>query len=314
MRSSTRPRRRLSIVAASAVLVLSALAAGPSVVAADGVCANAAKYSPVGDVGAGRQVYNGGGGVALCLHYNGRGDPIFWVQHIDLRLGARLRVASESSGGWFNKRTASQWYSWIPGNITPPPYTSLFSTTNASFFTNTQNGQQTQLSFPEKKGYTVTTTGASPDSYQKAFIGVPNGTSEPYTNVLTFPYTGNDPTTVGNLLASYKDAVVGYCANCGPNAAEVVRRTMLAGKDTDGNGTMDKIWIFTSFAGTYTAQQVYDYFRLNTAYATPYAVLMDGGNSTQFWSNYGSVDSALCPIPFYGCREVPDVIAVYEAW
>jgi hypothetical protein len=115
-------------------------------------------------------------GVTMCLGEEGIwGTDKAWLQIVDLGDGARIRSIAdpaprsiyrqlfEEPEAEFRKRTAEDWYDWLRSLSTEeewvqstalrqyyvrPDSSRLFSVTNAAFFTDNDNANDTRLSFP----------------------------------------------------------------------------------------------------------------------------------------------------------------------
>ena len=246
-------------------------------------------------------------GVTMCLGIDYSGQAAVWLQIVDFSAGAKMRVVSQVASGstpgtpdtLFNKRSAYDWYNWISSNITTPPSSRLFSTTNASFFITT-SGTTTALSLPEKmansvrsQGYALThhTDPAWPATKRKFALGDPNSTPQTFVSS-TFP-TSYTATDITNGFSGYYDGTIALDALYGDVFA---RKTMLG-----FNGS--RVYILTTLS-LYYLSQARSILRDN--FSTANEIQLDGGNSTQMNSNYGVLTSS-------SNRVVPDVLAVYLA-
>jgi Phosphodiester glycosidase len=144
---------RLPAVMATAILAVGMLAAVPA--STQTAIARAAPAeagcNPSDNAVPEWRTITSGPGVTLCQGLSTFGFDDAYVQIVDLSAGAKVRLISEhceecpfsdktrSTDAQFHKRTASEWYDWIQSNEDTPSPSRLFSTSNASFFTDTSN-------------------------------------------------------------------------------------------------------------------------------------------------------------------------------
>lgn len=265
-------------------------------------------------------------GVTHCVGTDWLGFTVAHVQIVDFASGAKMRVMSEVASGStpglastsFNKRTALEWFNWIHGQPATQPNPSLmYSTTSSAFFNNTNPNPPhvTTLSFPQKKWNTLQTPGASPDTYDKRVFGLSNPTLTPQQGYLMeFPYKGNVPATVDFYLTNFFDATVQlHPLSYADGQFSTDRRNVLGARRFDGgwHGAQDRVYILSTQKG-----MTHDDARniLVNDFGTQWNMTLDGGNSTQMWTQSGwRLDSGLCLVPGFGCRKVPEVIAIYHA-
>ena len=251
-------------------------------------------------------------GVNVCRGFaSGVANWTVLVQIVDLAANAKVRIISQYAAGqlnpppaeWkFQKRTVDNWYSWISSNINIPGPGRLFSTVNASHFTDSSSSTTTMLSLPEVTsqsirtwGYAIYGTDRAWSAYKrKLVIGTPNALPQSVT-IGSFPqhYSGSDVSTLGG---SY-DATVAFeplvddCPTC------IARRTFVGVRGST-------VYVLVT-RNSYTpgqAQRILQHFGSLTG------IQLDGGGSTAMYSNninarFGSILN----------RAVPDVLAVYMA-
>jgi hypothetical protein len=269
-------------------------------------------------------------GITLCRGDSYWGFLVAYVQVVDLSKGARIRVMSEvaqNSGqpdAQYNKRTALDWYNWQWTHVTTPSAGLIFSATNAAFFIDSNNGNATTpLSLPEKKWGLVQSQGWALTHHSDlawnapkrkfGFTDLRSGSQLAYVG--DFPavapnnttYTANDVTTG---LSGYFDSIVAIHPTYEFAPGSNDRRTMLGtrnGSNCWGCG-QEIVYILTTDDGMTvpTARGL-----LANDFHAMWTVQLDGGNSTQFYSVNAQIDSGLCLVPFYGCRNVPSVLLVY---
>lgn len=273
-------------------------------------------------------------GVTVC-----RGDfiipkpdiPGAILQIVDLSAGAKLRLVSDfceptptscqisdttrHTDLQYHKRTPSDWFAWTQSNVDWPPSDRLFSTTNASFFTDT-SGSTTKLSLPE---------------YHNIVNGYPNSGSAQYTwgwaffnqdddawdalkraltlgnakitpqeiNILEFPMHPTDQ-DVGSVVFndSWGDATVAFQPLY--ESGDLVNRRTFLGVSGDGS----KVYILNMGSGD-TVSETQD---ILLSFGSRTGIQLDGGASTQMYSP--ELGGYALPVIF---REVPDVLAVYLA-
>lgn len=272
-------------------------------------------------------------GVTLC----GGATPtepdlqLAYVQIVDLAAGAKLRLISDAVSGQpdfptpgrlFNKRETYQWYDWIQSNVNTPAPGRLFSTTNASFFTNT-SGSTTPLSLPELSGGfpNLTLGWAYGDNGDPAWdalkaalvIGNPNSTPQD-VNIRGFPtnYNDFDVATVFNISGTDQSPIICDGTDCWDGTVAfdplyqlvdpVARRTMVGVSPGD---PVTKVYILTTTNISVTLDQAQDIIK---SFGSQLEIQVDGGGSTQMWSPLGGVGGT----PPIG-RALPDVFAVYLA-
>jgi hypothetical protein len=276
-------------------------------------------------------------GVALCegvggLFNNTRG----YLQIADLGDGAKIRlhadVDPESPGAWlgepdvlYRKRTADDWYSWLV-NLDPeneanwsyvqPSQARLFSVTNASFFSDTDNEHQTTMSFPLITWGELSTYGQAERNYES---GNRFDWEQPKKGLqIGSLYGGTQRVRVDPIRTRYQ-------------YEDLIAELMHVGGEPNRYDTIDAAVSFTpevrigesnlrTYFGVY-GDTVYvwvtdDEFTNAEAAATMQeiqpgmeVIQMDGGGSSQFYSLYGEMDSSI-PI---ADREVPSVLAIYRA-
>lgn len=274
-------------------------------------------------------------GVTLCQGFGG--VPLSsrtWLQIVDLGDGAKVRVHAERAE-WVNvepyvdsklrKRTAEDWYDFIraadPNDIsnrynTPHPRY-VFSTTNASFFKDSDNSNPTtKLPLPMKHSGSTYTYGVAmvdpndPDHHApKRFLrlgGVSNLWDGPVQNVHIGPF----PT-----YYNWPEADEYMCCTSSPNVIDSIDSTVgfepdfAIGDAARRNyiGTYgDTLYILTTDSPFTNAQANGIMQQIQPGM---YVMQLDGGGSAQLHSAYGSMDSN---IPIFD-RMVPDVLTVYRA-
>jgi hypothetical protein len=279
-------------------------------------------------------------GVTLCEGVGGiLNNTRGYLQIADLGDGAKIRlhadVDPESPEAWlgepdvlYRKRTADDWYSWLV-NLDPeieanwsyvrPDNERLFSVTNASFFSDTDNDNQTMMSFPLVTWGGMSTLGQAQREYEKAeprrydwehakkalLIGgeVYRGVQDVKVNSIRTRYEYEDLIRelmhVGGEEYSYDtlDAAVSFAPEVTVGESEL--RTYVG-----VYGDTVYIWVtddeFTNAEASATMQEIQPGMEV---------IQMDGGGSSQFYSLYGEMDSNI-PI---ADREVPSVLAIYRA-
>jgi hypothetical protein len=280
-------------------------------------------------------------GVTLCW---GLVRPITtagYLQIIDLTDGAKLRLQTiwDNSGprGLINqpltrywKKTPAEWYSFIKeeraveDEYTFPPKAQLFSTTNATFFTETNNSTSTTLPFPffgylEKHSLGVSyirgLAGIDLDyeapkkvfmigdpyqaeRVQAARVGsfptyypepIPEEEEEEWLFIESIMHAGGIPEVEDTM-----EAAVGFTPEY--RVGERVRRNYLG---TYGN----IVYIFTTKV-SYTNEEMRSI--MQEIQPGMEVIQMDGGGSAAFYSEYREFESPLH-------RKVPNVLAVYTA-
>jgi hypothetical protein len=258
-------------------------------------------------------------GVTECLVLQSTLD-MGYLQIVDLRDGAKLRLHAEVPWPWepgrdvlFKKHTASDWYSFIRAHggedrYNDPAASRLFSTTNASFFKNADNGEQTKLPFPHLSWSEFESEGVAapgdPDweaPKRSLRIGYTD-TAIQKVRVASFPtyYTVDDFWDVIYTPGTFEatDATIGFDPL---HAVGTVSRRNYLGV----SGSV--VYILTTNTDITNAQAM---DVMQTVKPGMAVVQLDGGGSAQTYSEYGEIDSS---IPWPLAREVPDVLAVYRA-
>jgi hypothetical protein len=238
-----------------------------------------------------------------------------WVQIIDLKAGGRVVLRSEKVAGGtlqtarFVRRNADEWWNWTLNYTTSPSGGQLQSVVNASFFTDVSQ-TTSPLSWAQKKDGVVESTGTQPDNQSKRMLGFYSGGAKAL--ISDFTYLGNATTNITNSMSSVSSGLVSCAPTACFSATDVNRRTFVGGRDTDGNGDIDRLYIFTTTSNLTLAQTV---SILRDQFSTSANIQMDGGGSTQMWGNWDNFGSKGCwiPLPAYGCRKVPNVLAIYAA-
>jgi hypothetical protein len=320
-------RTRLSSVLCSITVLAAWLLATPATTFAAETCP-ASSTSPIIDEW--KEVYRNRG-VTLCkgVEYTIVGERLrAYVQIVDFNEGAKMRIMSEvappSTPGnpatTFRVRTAADWYPWVKLNVSTPNPSLVFSTTNASFHVNPD--VDTPLSLPHKKwnqvlstGWALTHPGDVAWLAPKRKFGLGHPSNTPQTAYMA-PFPSAPPanttytlTDVLNGLNGYWDGIVGVDPQHEFVPGQKARRTMLGLRDLSGcwGCPQDRAYILTT-AATFTVPDARDI--LATDFNTMWNIQLDGGNSTQLESAYGTITSGLC---YINCRAVPDVLVVYLA-
>lgn len=251
-------------------------------------------------------------GYRMCSRYVGFGTQ---VQIVDLKAGARVVIGSQiapiagAPAAQYVKRTAEEWWTYMENDPARQTRGPLQAIVNASFFRTASPAETTELSFGQKKDGVTETIGTDTDTvYTKRVFGLFAGGAKALIN--DFAYKGRDPAAYANALSNVNSALVSFAPDGGPVASEQARRTYFGGRDTDGDGALDRLYIFTS-TETLTAADVIKILR--DEFKTSANIQMDGGGSTQLHSRYGATVATECVIPTRGCRKVPNVLAIYAA-
>jgi phosphodiester glycosidase len=283
-------------------------------------------------------------GVTLCRGAIGGTTPAY-LQMVDLGDGAKIRlhadVDPESPPASFSepntlyrKRVASEWYSWIrslPNTEQYQPYlepddSRLFSITNATFFTDIRNENQTTLPFPLMTWALTETLGLS---FRRAFPRYPQEEEliEPEEARADEDYEapkkallidaefweGSQQVRIQRFASRYEfetinewfenietfypaDAAVSFPPEY--RIGELHRRTYVGVWG-------DTVYIFVTQASMTNADASAMMQEIQPGMEV---IQMDGGASTQFYSRYGAVASSASP-----AQEVPNVLAVYTA-
>jgi len=283
-----------------------------------------------------------GAGVTMCLGEEGIwGTDKGWLQIVDLRAGAKIRLIADreptgpESSAYepdtvFRKRTAEDWYTWIRSlnpslgenwAYTQPRAGKLFSTTNGSFFKDTDNANDTTMPFPRWTWGVADTFGQAqrlsgeeegafdweqPKKYLA--VGYHNEFEEPETQAVrvgSFPtryewedletyiqHVGGDPYNFDTI-----DATVSFAPTVRIGSSR--RRTYL--------GTYGSVvYLFTSDAeySNEAALAIMQEIRPGME-----VIQLDGGPSAQMYSEWGEMDSEVN----IHDQEVADVVAIYTA-
>ena len=247
-------------------------------------------------------------GYQLCQKSFGLGGDVF-VQVVDLTV-ARVVIRTDpragrfTSSGEFLKRTADEWWDWTLNNTISPTGGQLQAVINASFLTRLETSF-TQLSFPQKVNGDVNTSGSNPDTDTKRVLGLYQGNTK--ARIADLNYKGNDYNTVTTFLSNVNSALVGYAPD-GGRTRDTDRKTYVGGRDTNGDGELDRLYILTS---TNEISKLATVAILRDTFLTSANVQLDGGGSTQMKTRSVSFGSKGCLVPTLGCRAVPDVLAIY---
>lgn len=273
-------------------------------------------------------------GVTLC---EGFGSVLRkgYLQIVDLNDGAKLRLVSQLDPSSptpskyepytkYQKRTVDEWYSHIKnGNsIQQPATTRLFSTTNASFFKDSDNGNPTALTFPHRfdllhetwgaamwERWGVPTTCPDPNAFDycaaKRLLRIGSPGDQPQKVGVEPSFTLYDAPMAEMLLRDgYQqpwqgswDATMGF----GPQVqvGDEARRNYI--------GTYNNVVYIWTSDKEYTNAQAYDLMQQIQPGMS--VMQLDGGGSAQMHSEYGWMDSNIPVLD----RKVPDVLAVYQA-
>lgn len=273
-------------------------------------------------------------GVTLC-----RGDlaegpppetPAALVQIVDFAAGAKLRLISEpvdpqsppAEDSVYRKREAFEWFSYIQSNVPIPAPGRLFSTTNASFFTNTSDSE-TPLSLPELTRFKfpgspvidpVATFGlAFFDNSDPAWVGLKRGLRvganlETTQNVELFDFPTNyDIADIADAfdLGATEGPACGIGVSC-LDATVAFHPSYDSGEDSArrtyvGIDATNKVYVLAATVGL-TFSEAQD---ILGSFGSVAEVQLDGGGSTQtFDISTGGFRSVIQ-------RPVPDVLAVY---
>jgi hypothetical protein len=232
-----------------------------------------------------------------------------YVHIVDLNV-ARVVIRTEPKAGvgtkdaLFQRRTVDEWWNYALNYTTSPTGGQLQAVINASFLTRYEN--TTPLSFPQKVDGRVNTSGANPDNSGKRVLGLyASGTK---ARIADYGYVGNDFKTTETYLSNVNSALVGYSPDGGPTT-DVSRKTYVGGRDTNGDGELDRLYILATTSEISKAAAI---AILRDQYRTSANIQLDGGGSTQMKTRSGdSFGSKECAIPLRGCRGVPDVLAIY---
>jgi hypothetical protein len=285
-------------------------------------------------------------GVALC-HVGNIGGTMGWLQIADLGDGAKVRLhtdvdpASPEPSAYepdtlYRKRVAEEWYSWIrslPSTeqyqpwLEPSP-TRLFSVTNATFFKDSDNDNETTLPLPLQTWAHTETLGvafrnAYPrfpaeewvfdtprreedyDAPKKALLFDAGfwGEETQQARVQSFP-TAYEIEDIGAWYEEIEtfypaDAAVGFTPEY--RVGEYSRRNYVGVYG-------DTVYVFVSQGEIRNSDASAAMQEIQPGMQV---VQMDGGGSAQFYSRYGEMDSSL-PWPLEN-REVPNVLAIYSA-
>lgn len=255
--------------------------------------------------------YLTGKGVKVCVLKDSSGNPVTFMQWIDLSAGARIRNAYESAGSSgtlnspnFNKRKIENWWTWAQTNI-PSPAGAQFSAVNGTYFKDTEgNSSVSQISFPLKDLGSIRTVGSDANAQAKRVFGIYNNGA--YALIRNYTNTSKDLAVVTNSLSDVRDASIGYDPNYKylPNADQ---RTWIGVADRDGNRIFESVMILTSKNATHDQALS----MLRDDFFTQANVQMDSSSSTQLnIRGTNVISSSLCPLL---CRNVPHAYIVYEA-
>lgn len=320
-------------VLAAGTLVGAAVSAQPA--AADAVC------DPSFDV-AGLHTWAvdfNSRGVTLCQGTDGTNFNEAFVQIIDLSAGAKIRMIWDSCqpsaqcnqneflNAKSNVRSASEWFDWIPNHVVVPDGSRLFSTSNASFFTDT-SGAPSPLSLPfmdrrpSSLGgwYDNETYGAAyfhnddpAWDAPKRYIGFDNPADTPqkvYFGDFPTHYTENDLQGSGIFwLPGWPvdyDVTVGFTPDYDGGTGQAPRT--FVGESADASGNITKLYILnTSINKPLT---VTDAQALLESFGSEAEIQLDGGGSAQLdaHTDLGEVGFASD-----ASRKVPNALAVYLA-
>lgn len=255
--------------------------------------------------------YLTGKGVKVCVLKDSSGNPVSYMQWVDLSAGARIRNAYELNGTGsatnpdFRKRKIENWWTWAQGNLSSPAG-AQFSAVNGAFFSLAEeNSSITTLSFPLKSGFQLITVGGDTNTQAKRVFGLTSGGAGAFLR--NYGTNSKDWTTVSNELSGFQDANIGYDPNYrfDPDANA---RTWVGIRDADGNGVFESVLILASKSATH--DQALSYLRDD--FYTVANVQMDSGTSTQFnIRGTNVINSKACAI--FLCRNVPHAFIVYEA-
>ena len=310
-----RPTRSIAVLLAATLLSTSVLLvrAGP---------ASASDLCPVGQYGsysfAALTDYKG---VSLCVQRYLGADIAYWLV-VDFKAGARARIIGQNTtaaGAYntlFSRRVAADWWTYVQNNVASPSGGSLVDVTNASFFKTSYLYFDTSLSLAFRMSGTLMSAGWD-TGYTRRYLGF-YGDSTPYAVVGSYnyngsPYTGNNSAIESGLYTSTRD----YQVALGPTQGDTSiydKRVYVGLKDTDGNGTPDRmIMLRTNNGHDYTLGMASDALGW---WGVPEAwrIQLDGGGSRQFYSYNGTyrLDS-VDPYAPNGHRLVPNVIAIWQA-
>lgn len=276
-------------------------------------------------------------GVTMCLGEEGIfGSDKGWLQIVDLNDGASIRLMGdrEPTGPAshpyqpdvvFRKRTAHDWYTWLQSlnpnegeNFwwTRPAARYLFSTTNASFFKDSDNDHDTTVPFPRRDwgglaasfGVSSTLRDSDWDAPKRGLlIGDPDPWDSPVQKVRVVNFTTHYvPADIPSLLMHVGGNVNNY---------DTVDYTVSFTPDYRVGGASRRnylgvyrnvVYLFTSDADYTNAQAIAIMQEINPNMDL---IQLDGGGSAQMYSLLGEMDSS---IPIFD-REVADVLAIYRA-
>jgi hypothetical protein len=287
-------------------------------------------------------------GVTLCRGYTGSAATAGYLQIVDATDGAKIRLQTtvDASGApgepaqtdtLFEKKTASEWYSFIRGlrretrgaeqYLWGAPTERLFSTTNATFFKDSENIRNTRLPLPFIGYAEKSTLGVAyrighersgerePDwnAPKKVFVtrwpeSTPHQDAQvsPFPTFFLEPWEEEEEESYWEAMQPWErtepsegtfEAAVGFSPEY--RVGERSRRNYI--------GTYGYItYIFTSYV-EYTNAQMRSI--MQEIQPGMEVVQMDGGGSAQFYSAYGELTSS---VPFIA-RRVPNVLAIYRA-
>ncbi|NDL59517.1 phosphodiester glycosidase family protein [Phytoactinopolyspora mesophila] len=273
-------------------------------------------------------------GVTLC-----RGEvlsgpppevPAAVLQIVDLEAGANVSLVSEavdigsgaSTDNEFYKRLAIDWFDWIESRAAAPAPSRLFSTTNASFFTDT-SGDRTALSLPQDSLQWPTdfpfpvanrTYGAALGDHddpawgglKRALkIGNPGNTPQ-FVSIEEFP-TEYDEADVEATFGGFMNPQCGggdcIYGTVGFQPLYEISGPGVSGRTFVGVVPGSKMYILSLD----TPVTIEDANEILQSFGSIMAIQLDGGGSTQMYAEgYVEIPSAIG-------RTVPDVLAVYLA-
>jgi hypothetical protein len=289
-------------------------------------------------------------GVTLCQGEGGGFNTRGYLEIADLGDGAKIRLQSDlnpeslepntyQTHTSYAKRTAEDWYSWIRGlahteqnaERLEPENSRLFSTTNATFFTEAEELSTTYLPFMFGSGAGLETLGLS---FQRAHPFYPNEEwhaeaprpDADYEAPKKALLLGDELWEAGSTaeiqqvrIQSFpsryeiedmgwewweesfftEDYAVSFTPEYRVGGRESTLRTYVG-----LYGRVVYIWItddeYTNAEASATMQEIKPGMRV---------IQMDGGGSAQFYSAYGSMRSQIPIFP----RKVPNVLAIYRA-
>ena len=278
-------------------------------------------------------------GVTLC-----EGEDLLlppedaFVQIVDLSAGAKVRMVSDmcetcsysdfqrNTDAKFNVRSADEWFDWIQSNVVSPAGSRLFSTSNASFFTDA-SGAASPLSLPffdircddpscffvsfeHTSGWAFAHNEDPAWDSPKQFIAFESPSGPPqivHFGPFATHYTDADVTSISEDLNpgfNEFDSTVGFAPDFDGGTGHAPRTYV--GVSTDGLDNITKVYILNASK----ALTVGEAQSILESFGSEAEIQLDGGGSTQLFANTSPTG---CCFGSSVARRVPNALAVYLA-